>query len=47
MLNGMVRILLAKLNISMLTQFVGATRSDKGMNTLQQYVPLRLAQLLL
>ena len=38
MLNGMVRIMLAKLNMSTVTQWFGAERSDKGMNLLQQFV---------
>ena len=37
MLNGMVKLLLAKMNISTVTQWFGAAKSDKGMNLLQQY----------
>ena len=36
MLNGMVTIILAKMNLSTMTQFFGAEKSDKGMNLLQQ-----------
>ena len=38
MLNGMVRLLLAKMNMSTVTQWFGGAKSDKGMNLLQQYV---------
>ena len=36
MLNGMVKLLLAKMNMSTVTQWFGAAKSDKGMNLLQQ-----------
>ena len=36
MLNGMVKILLAKMNLSTLTSWFGAEKSDKGLNLLQQ-----------
>ena len=36
MLNGMVWLLLAKMNMSTVTQWFGGAKSDKGMNLLQQ-----------
>lgn len=38
MLNGMVRLLLAKMNMTTVTQWFGATKSDRGMNLMQQFV---------
>ena len=35
MLSGMVRIVLAKMNMSTLTSWVGGATSDSGMNLLQ------------
>ena len=38
MLNGLVRLMLAKMNVTTVTQWFGATKSDRGMNLLQQFV---------
>lgn len=38
MLNAMVQLLLAKMNLSTLTSWFGAQPSDSGMNLLQQHV---------
>ena len=38
MLNGLVRLMLAKMNMTTVTQWFGATKSDRGMNLLQQFV---------
>ena len=38
MLNGMVKLILAKMNISTLTSWFGGQPSDSGMNLMQQYV---------
>ncbi|KAI4173485.1 MAG: hypothetical protein LQ346_008412 [Caloplaca aetnensis] len=38
MLNGMVQLLLAKMNLSTLTSWFGAQPSDSGMNLLQQII---------
>ena len=37
MLSGMVKLILAKINISTVTTWFGAQPSDSGMNLLQQY----------
>ena len=37
MLSGMVKLVLAKLNISTVTTWFGGQGSDSGMNLLQQY----------
>lgn len=37
MLNGMVQLLLAKMNLSTITSWFGGQASDSGMNLLQQY----------
>ena len=38
MLNGMVKLILAKMNMSTLTSWFGGQPSDSGMNLMQQYV---------
>lgn len=39
MLNGMVRLILAKLSVSTVTNWIGlSSGADEGMNLLQQYV---------
>lgn len=38
MLNGMVKLILAKMNMSTVTSWFGAQPSDSGMNLMQQYV---------
>lgn len=38
MLNGMVRLILAKMNMSTVTSWFGGQPSDSGMNLMQQYV---------
>lgn len=38
MLNGMVKLVLAKINMSTVTSWFGAQQSDSGMNLMQQYV---------
>lgn len=38
MLNGMVKLILAKMNISTVTSWFGGQPSDSGMNLMQQYV---------
>ena len=40
MLNGMVKLILAKMNISTVTSWFGGQPSDSGMNLMQQYVNL-------
>jgi hypothetical protein len=41
MLNGMVRLLLAKMGVGALSNWVGLTQNaDDGMNLLQRYGPL-------
>lgn len=40
MLNGMVKLILAKMNMSTLTSWFGGQPSDSGMNLMQQYVKL-------
>ena len=45
MLNGMVRLLLVKMNMSTVTQWFGGVKSDKGMNLLQQSVDKYFADL--
>ena len=40
MLNGMVKLLLAKMNMSTVTSWFGGQPSDSGMNLMQQYVIL-------
>lgn len=42
MLNGMVKLILAKMNMSTLTSWFGGQPSDSGMNLMQQYVKLSL-----
>ena len=37
MLSGMVKLVLAKLNMSTVTTWFGGQGSDAGMNLLQQY----------
>ena len=37
MLSGMVKLILAKLNMSTVTTWFGGQGSDSGMNLLQQY----------
>lgn len=40
MINGMLRLVLAKLSVSGLTNFIGLTNNAKeGMNLLQRYGP--------
>ena len=36
MLNAMVKLLLAKMNTSLVTQWFGAAKSDDGLNLMQQ-----------
>ena len=38
MLNGMVKLILAKMNMSTVTSWFGGQPSDSGMNLMQQYV---------
>lgn len=38
MINGMLQLLLAKMNMSIVTSWFGGQPSDSGMNLLQQYV---------
>ena len=38
MLNGMVKLILAKMNMSTVTSWFGGQQSDSGMNLMQQYV---------
>ena len=38
MLSGMVKLVLAKLNMSTVTTWFGGQGSDSGMNLLQQYL---------
>ena len=38
MLNGMVKLILAKMNMSTVTSWFGGQHSDSGMNLMQQYV---------
>ena len=38
MLNGMVKLILAKMNMSTITSWFGGQPSDSGMNLMQQYV---------
>lgn len=39
MLNGMVRLILAKISVSTVTNWIGlSSGADEGMNLLQQYV---------
>lgn len=40
MLNGMVKLILAKMNMSTLTSWFGGQPSDSGMNLMQQYVKI-------
>jgi hypothetical protein len=41
MINAVVRIVLAKLSVTSLTNWIGISNSaDEGMNLLQQYVPM-------
>ena len=40
MLGGMVKLLLAKMNMSTVTTWFGAAASDSGMNLLQQSIRL-------
>ena len=40
MLNGMVKLILAKMNLSTVTSWFGGQPSDSGMNLMQQYVKL-------
>ena len=40
MLNGMVKLILAKMNLSTVTSWFGGQPSDSGMNLMQQYVKI-------
>ena len=46
MLNGMVKLLLAKMNMSTVTSWFGGQPSDSGMNLMQQYVMFLIILLL-
>lgn len=39
-LNGMVKLTLAKMNMSTVTSWFGGQQSDSGMNLMQQYLIL-------